>query len=182
MDMIKIGKFIARLRKEQGLTQEQLGEKIGVTNKTVSRWEMGSYLPPADALLNMSVLFGVSVNELLSGQHLKDEEYRQAAEENLTQAIKSNSFALKDKIDFFKKKWLKDHIVIMVFLGVCIIGVFVGGILFKNVPVCYGAFLFFVAAHCWRNNTMMTYVEKNAYDGTGNIVNSICREVEKRDK
>ena len=167
MDMIKIGKFIAQLRKEQGLTQEQLGEKVGVTNKTVSRWETGNYLPPADALLTMSEMFGVSVNELLSGHRLKEEEYKQAAEENLTQAIKTSSFALKDKIDFFKKKWLKDHIAIMVFLGICIIGVFVAGILLKNAIVCYGAFLLLVGAHCWRNNTMMTYVEKNAYDGTG---------------
>ncbi len=57
MDLIKIGSFIADLRKEQGLTQEQLGEKIGVTNKTVSRWETGTYLPPAEALVAMSDLF-----------------------------------------------------------------------------------------------------------------------------
>ncbi len=44
MDQIKIGKFIAVLRKEKGLTQEQLGEKLGVTNKTVSRWENGNYM------------------------------------------------------------------------------------------------------------------------------------------
>lgn len=41
MDQIKVGNFIATMRKEQGLTQEQLGEKLGVTNKTVSRWETG---------------------------------------------------------------------------------------------------------------------------------------------
>lgn len=45
MDLVQIGKFIAELRKDQKLTQEQLGEKIGVTNKTVSRWENGNYLP-----------------------------------------------------------------------------------------------------------------------------------------
>ena len=45
MDQIKIGKFIAALRKEKGLTQEKLGEKLGVTNKTVSRWENGNYMP-----------------------------------------------------------------------------------------------------------------------------------------
>lgn len=54
MDLICIGKFIAELRKEKGLTQEQLGEKLGVTNKTISRWETGVYLPSADALLAMS--------------------------------------------------------------------------------------------------------------------------------
>ena len=166
MDMIKIGKFIAQLRKEQGLTQEQFGEKIGVTNKTVSRWETGNYLPPADALLIMSELFGISVNELLSGQRLNDEEYKQAAEENLTQAIKSSSFTLKDKIEFFKKKWLQAHIAIMIFIGVCIIGVFIAGLILEHSFVYYGAFLLLIASHCWRNNTMMTYVEKNAYEGT----------------
>lgn len=45
MDQIKMGKFIAALRKEKGLTQEKLGEKLGVTNKTVSRWENGNYMP-----------------------------------------------------------------------------------------------------------------------------------------
>ena len=45
MDQIKIGKFIAALRKDKGMTQEQLGEKLGVTNKTVSRWENGNYMP-----------------------------------------------------------------------------------------------------------------------------------------
>ena len=50
MDTVKMGKFLKELRKEKGLTQEQLGEKIGVTNKTVSRWENGNYIPPAECL------------------------------------------------------------------------------------------------------------------------------------
>ena len=76
MDLVQIGKFIAELRKEQNLTQEQLGEKVGVTNKTVSRWENGNYIPPADILLAMSQLFDVSVNEILSGKRLLAEEYK----------------------------------------------------------------------------------------------------------
>lgn len=167
MDLLQIGKFIAELRKEQGLTQEQFGEKVGVTNKTVSRWETGTYLPPADVLLSMSEIFGVSVNEILSGKRLTDEEYKQAAEENLTQTIKDSSFTLKDKIDFYKKKWLKDHIAIMIFIGVCIVGVFVAGFVLRNVLVGYIAVLMLVLAHGWRNNTMMAYVERNAYDVVG---------------
>ncbi len=121
MDLIQIGKFISELRKEHGLTQEQLGEKIGVTNKTVSRWETGVYLPPADMLLVLSEIFNVSINELLTGKRLTDSEYKKVAEENLTQAIKASSFTLKDKIEFYKKKWLKEHIAIMVFIGIFII-------------------------------------------------------------
>ncbi|MGN0537337.1 MAG: helix-turn-helix domain-containing protein [Acutalibacteraceae bacterium] len=167
MDLIQTGKFIAELRKEKGLTQEQFGEKIGVTNKTVSRWETGTYLPPADILLTMSELFDVSINELLSGKKLNEDEYKQDAEENLRQAIKDSSFTLNDKIKFYKKKWLKEHIAIMVFIGICIVGVFVAGCVMKNSLMIYAAILMLVLAHGWRNNTMMTYVEKNAYDDFG---------------
>lgn len=167
MDLAKIGKFIAELRKETGLTQEQFGEKIGVTNKTVSRWETGTYLPPADALLAMSELFQVSINEILSGKRLSAEEYKEAAEENLTQTIKSSSFTLKDRIDFFKQKWLKEHVAVMVFLGVCILTILVIGIVRKEPMLGYVLMLFLVMAHVWRYNTMMAYVEKMAYDGKG---------------
>ena len=92
MELTKIGQFIAELRKEHGYTQEQLGDKIGVTNKTISRWETGMYLPPVDALLMISELFDVSINEILSGKKLSVEEYKEAAEENLKQAIKGSSF------------------------------------------------------------------------------------------
>lgn len=167
MDMIKIGKFIAELRKEQGLTQEQLGEKIGVTNKTISRWETGNYLPPADALMSMSELFSVSVNEILSGRRLSNQEYKDAAEENLVQSIKTSSFGLKDKIEFFNKKWLKEHIAIMFFIGICIVAVLIAGIVTKNTILVSITPLLVFIAHAWRNNTMMAYVENNAYDGTG---------------
>lgn len=164
MNLNEIGKFIAQLRKETGLTQEQLGEKTGVTNKTVSRWETGTYLPPADALLIMSELFGVSVNELLSGRRLKEEEYRKAAEENLTQTIKSSSFNAKDKMEFFKKKWIKDHVAFIIFLGICAVGVLVAGLVLNNPLLCSAAFLSFVFFYAWTNNAMMSYAERNVYD------------------
>ena len=70
MDQVKIGKFIAALRKEKAMTQEQLGAKLGVTNKTVSRWETGTYLPDVEMLSLLSQEFGVSLNELVAGEHL----------------------------------------------------------------------------------------------------------------
>ena len=167
MDLVQIGKFIAELRKEQKLTQEQLGEKIGVTNKTVSRWENGNYLPPADVLFAMSQLFDVSVNELLSGKRLLAEEYKEAAETNLTQTLKASSFSLKERIDFYKAKWLKELISIMVFIGICIIGVALAGVVCKQGWIISIAIFLLLVAHGWRNNTMMAYIEKNAYDGSG---------------
>jgi transcriptional regulator with XRE-family HTH domain len=168
MDLINTGKFIADLRKEKGLTQAQLGERIGVTNKTISRWETGVYLPPADALLALGELFNVSVNEILSGKRLTEADYKEAAEENLTQIIIASSFSLKDRVEFFKKKWLKEHIAIMVFIGICIIAVLIAGIMAKNIILVSITPMLILVAHAWRNNVMMAYVERNAFDGKGN--------------
>ena len=167
MELTQIGKFIAELRKERNFTQEQLGDKIGVTNKTVSRWETGTYLPPADALLVISELFDVSINEILSGKRLSTEEYKEAAEENLRHTIKVSSFSLKEKIYYFKRKWLKEHIAIMSLWGICIICVFIAGVILSKPLLVYGSVLLLVLGHAWRNNTMMTYVEHNAFDGSG---------------
>lgn len=165
MDLELIGKFISEQRKAKGLTQEQLGEKIGVTNKTVSRWETGTYLPPADALLAMSELFSVSINEILSGRKLSEGEYRQAAEENLAQAVSHSSFTLEEKIVYYKKKWLKEHVAAMVLWGICIVAALAAGIVFKNGLISGSAAPLLALAHGWRNNAMMAYVEWNAYDG-----------------
>ena len=164
MDIIKTGEFIAKLRKDKGLTQEQFGDKMGVTNKTVSRWETGKYLPPADILLLMSELFDVSINELLAGQRLSDDEYKQTADNNLTEALRSSSFTTKDKIDFFKKKWLKDHIFYMIVIGICILGVLATGIIFQNSILCSFSVILLLLGQIWRNNAMMAYVEKHIYD------------------
>ena len=83
MDQIKTGKFIAKLRKQSGLTQEALGAKIGVTNKTVSRWENGNYMPDIDMLQLLSKEFDVSINELLAGEKITDEDFRKKADENM---------------------------------------------------------------------------------------------------
>ena len=80
----KYGNFLAELRKDKNLTQEELGERIGVTNKTVSRWENGNYLPPVEILQILSKLYEVSINEVLSGERLNDSVYKQNAEEYIT--------------------------------------------------------------------------------------------------
>lgn len=83
MNQKQIGLFIAQLRREKNLTQEQLGERVGVTNKTVSRWENGNYMPDLATLQILCAELDVSVNELLSGRRLEEEEFRQKADENL---------------------------------------------------------------------------------------------------
>ena len=79
MNTAKIGAFLASLRKEKGLTQEQLGEKMGVSNKTVSRWETGNYLPPVEMLQQLSSFYGITINEILSGERLSEDTFLEKA-------------------------------------------------------------------------------------------------------
>lgn len=168
MDLVKIGKFIAELRKEKNLTQEELGEKLGVTNKTISRWETGTYMVPADILLAMSQLFDVSVNEILSGKRLSIQEYKQKADENIIAALKRDDFTLKERIEYYKKKWKKDHKLLTIFLIITWIMIMVFGIIKKNIVLCGLTPMLAVIFYGYWNNSMMSYVEKNAFDGKGN--------------
>ena len=70
MNIQKIGKLIAACRKEKGMTQAQLAEKLGVTNKTVSQWENGNYMPDLTILEPLSHELGISLEELLSGERI----------------------------------------------------------------------------------------------------------------
>lgn len=166
MDMIRIGSFLAELRKEQGLTQEKLGEKLGVSNKTVSRWENGNYLPPVEMLQALSTYYGITINEILSGQRLTEAEYLPHAEENMKSALAESSFTLKEKMEYFKKKWKREHRSSFVFAIVLAVLLFAVGVIRDNglhiVAVLWMSG-FFIA----QNNRMMTYVEERAFDGSG---------------
>lgn len=97
MDMVKMGSFLAELRKERNLTQAELGEKLGVTNKTISRWETGNYMPSVEMLEELSTMYGMTINELLSGKKLSTEEYKEMAETNIKETLKESTFSLKEK-------------------------------------------------------------------------------------
>lgn len=68
MDQIKIGKFLAELRKEKDLTQEQLAEKLNVARRTVSRWETGNNMPDMDILIELSDFYSVDLRDILDGE------------------------------------------------------------------------------------------------------------------
>lgn len=75
MDQTRIGTFIAVLRKEKGLTQKELAEQIGISDKTVSKWETGNGMPDIAYLSPLCEVLDINVNELLSGEKLPSEEY-----------------------------------------------------------------------------------------------------------
>lgn len=102
MDAKKIGMFLKELRTEKGMTQEQLGEKIGVSNKTISRWETGSYMPPVDCLNMLSDIYHISINEILGGERATGDEFTKIAEQNITFTLKE----LEKDFQRFEKKML----------------------------------------------------------------------------
>lgn len=85
MDLNKIGKFIADCRKDKKLTQEQLAEKLLVTDRAVSKWERGICLPDAGKMLDLCDILGISVNELLNGEKINMKDYNKKNEELLVE-------------------------------------------------------------------------------------------------
>ena len=165
MNIQKIGAFLAELRRQRNLTQEQLGEKLGVTNKTVSRWETGSYLPPVEMLQRLSELYGITINEILSAERLDEQAYREKAEENIKSALVSR-FTLQERMDYFKKKWRREHIFELIMGMLAAIALYAAGILWLDGLQIAGYLLFVFFPIRW-NNQMMSYVEEKAFEGTG---------------
>ena len=88
MNQILIGRFIASERKRKGYTQRQLSEKLGISDKTISKWECGNGFPEVSLLLPLCNELDITVNELLSGQRVSKEDYRKKAEENMVNMIR----------------------------------------------------------------------------------------------
>ncbi len=90
MNTQDFGKFVAQLRKEKGMTQLQLAEKLNVTDKAVSRWETGKNFPDIEIFEDLSKILEVSVSELLEGKRIEKEELITVSEENVVKQIKKN--------------------------------------------------------------------------------------------
>ena len=99
MDQIKIGKFIATRRKAQNLTQMQLAEKLGITDRAVSKWETGKTLPDATLMLDLCGILGISVNDLLTGEVVTMENYNENMEKNLLEALEAKQKADKNLLN-----------------------------------------------------------------------------------
>ena len=88
MNQEKTGAFIAQLRKESNMTQVQLADELGVTNKAISKWENGNGFPEVSLLLPLCNELEITVNELLSGERVSEDDYRKKAEENMVNLVK----------------------------------------------------------------------------------------------
>ena len=127
MDQSKIGKFISIKRKEKNLTQLELADKLGVTDRTISNWENGKNMPDLSLFKPLCDILDISINELLSGEEITDEDYNDKLEENLINTI--SYVENKDKnINLIKAIIL----IILSVIGIVLNNIFVNDIESKN--------------------------------------------------
>lgn len=119
MDAKVTGCFIAQLRKELGLTQKELAEKLEVTDKAISRWETGKGLPDTSLLKPLAEILGVSVGELLSGKRMDDSQIKSQADHIILESL---------SYEERQEKW--KGILRYVFLGILVA---LGGMFFSMV-------------------------------------------------
>ena len=126
MNQEKIGKFIARVRKEKNMTQQELAKKLNITDRAISHWENGRSMPDAGIMLDLCKLLDINVNELLSAKKIIKESYNEQAEENLLE--------MRREIESKNKKILILNRIIT-FLGVVIYLLIVIAAIFIEMPM-----------------------------------------------
>ena len=97
MDQEKIGKFISKCRKERNITQSELAEKLGVTDRSISNWENGKNMPDLSLFRPLCELLNISINELLSGEKINKEAYQSKFEENIINTISYSNKKIEQK-------------------------------------------------------------------------------------
>ena len=135
MEQAKVGKFIAECRKNKNMTQAELAEKLNITDRAVSKWETGKGMPDSSIMLELCNKLDITVNELLSGEMIKTENYNQKAEENFIK--------LKQSEERIERKM---RIIQTIFTSLCII--------FSSITI-----IVFVV------NMVMNYLYPESYDG-----------------
>ena len=121
MDLIKIGKYIAGKRKSLGMTQRQLAEKLGMSDKSVSKWERGVCLPDVSVYKELCSILGISLNEFLAGEDIAQENMIQKSETNIIEVIRDN---------INKQKCLKVMRCILLVISICAVAV-IGFIIYR---------------------------------------------------
>lgn len=115
MNLIKIGRFIADCRKSKNLTQEELAEKLYITDRAVSKWERGLSLPDADKMLDLCDILDINVNELLNGEKINMKDYEKKTNELLVELAKQEEKK--------NKKLITNMWVIMIVSGLFYAGI-----------------------------------------------------------
>lgn len=142
MEQKKIGTFIAACRKEHEMTQMQFAEKLGVTNKAVSKWETGKCMPDASLFDDICLLLNITLNELFAGERIASDDIPKKAEENLKNM--ALEYQKKDKKIVFCK-----YCTILLALAAISINVSVGGKWFEGTPVILNMLILVLLMISW---------------------------------
>ena len=118
MDLIKIGQYIAGKRKALGLTQKQLAEKLGVSDKSVSKWERGVCLPDVSLYTELCAALGISINDFLSGEDVAENDLPRRAEENILQTAADGKRRQK------RLKWIAAALLVITVAALSVIGTY----------------------------------------------------------
>ena len=127
MDQVKIGKFIAECRKQKDLTQMQLAEKLGITDKAISKWERGIAMPDSSIMLELCEILSISVNELLRGEKINME-----SEQKNEQLLLEMAKELEQKN---KTIWASMWVIMIVSLTALLAGIFLIAFLIPEGPI-----------------------------------------------
>ena len=193
MDLKSIGALIKGQRKEKGLTQAELAQKLCVSEKTISKWECGGGFPDASIILPLCKELDLNANELLSGKKIKDDEYKKLAEENLIQ-LKSKDedqtrFILKlewvigilSSIFFMAFVFIASYITMQTWLRIILI---VGGLLVFIIGIHFCLVIerdagYYECPHC-HHKYIPTYSQVLWSIHTGRTRHMKCPKCEKR--
>ena len=137
MNQIQIGRFIAASRKARNLTQRQLADKLGISDKTVSKWECGKGLPEVSLMLPLCASLGITVNDLLSGERVSDANYQKKAEKNMMDLMKENEE---------NKRWMLLSVICAVITVIAVCALVVIASLLEMPVIVRVALLIFAAA------------------------------------
>ena len=143
MNQFEIGKFIASCRKEKGLTQAQLAEKLGITDRAISKWETGKGMPDSSIMLQLCNILGVTVNELLSGERIEMNNYEEKVSKNLIELKR------KDENNMSKNAIISTIYTIAMVIGIlvcCICDIAISGTLTWSLIVLSSVLVTWIAS------------------------------------
>ena len=124
MNLDKIGKFISDCRKEAKLTQEQLAEKLYITDRAVSKWERGLSLPDVDKMLELCNILKINVNELLNGERINMKDYNKKTDELLIELAQQEE--IKNK-KLMTNMWVLIITTLIFYIGIILLGAYTLG-------------------------------------------------------
>lgn len=166
LDMEKFGSFLSMLRKEKNLTQKELGERLFVSDKTVSKWERGQSIPNVSLLIPISEILDVTVTELLKGERIQNNSLSLQEIEELVAGSVQLSAQEQEAIDQNKKKW---HFAFYICFAIVILEFIItyflcGPSIFENTPLLIGTglSLLFASWFClFSKDILPTFYDEN---------------------